>query len=138
MNFKLKAAKALYEPLSVFHVIAEKTLKHVRLISTDDTSDKLILDFGEKLLIVIADQDDDSVDLSAVESNHYHYLDSVDQTHLSPWCNCVGRVFGWGWITINQQGYCDGILLSFEGIDPSVIINVMASSFRIGTIAITV
>jgi hypothetical protein len=44
--------------------------------------------------------------------------------------------FGWGWITMNQQGYCDGLLLSFgKVIFPQLVLNVMASAIEVGKIA---
>jgi Family of unknown function (DUF6334) len=36
----------------------------------------------------------------------------------------------WGWITINQQDALDGILISFGGISPQVMLNVIASSIK--------
>jgi hypothetical protein len=53
-----------------------------------------------------------------------------DTGHSEPWRRFIGEVFGWGWITINQQDALDGILLSFDGITPQVMLNVMASSIK--------
>jgi hypothetical protein len=50
--------------------------------------------------------------------------------HSEPWRNLIGQAFGWGWITINQQDALDGILLSFDGIIPLVMLNVIASSIK--------
>ena len=60
---------------------------------------------------------------------------SVDVSSNEPWVNFIGKVFGWGWITLNQQGYCDGVLLSFEQVVfPEVALNVIASSIKVGVV----
>jgi hypothetical protein len=51
-----------------------------------------------------------------------------------PWRGFIGEPFGWGWITINQQDALDGILISFAGITPQLMLNVMASSIEEGII----
>jgi hypothetical protein len=48
-----------------------------------------------------------------------------------PWSALIGAAFGWGWITINQQGYCDGVLLSFNGHLPTLLLSVVGSSITI-------
>jgi hypothetical protein len=40
----------------------------------------------------------------------------------------IGEAFGLGWITTNQQDALNGILLSFGGIRPQVMLNLVASS----------
>ena len=42
-----------------------------------------------------------------------------------------------GSITINQQNYLDGVLLSFDDIRPDIALNVMASSIYVGCIVYT-
>jgi len=44
------------------------------------------------------------------------------------------KSFGWGWLTINQQGYIDGDMLSFAGITPRLLITVVASSLKVSGI----
>lgn len=48
-----------------------------------------------------------------------------------PWQKLIGKECGWTWVTINQQGYRDGVLLSFSGIVPSVMLHVIASSIEV-------
>jgi hypothetical protein len=50
--------------------------------------------------------------------------------HDGFWDRFIGKAFGWGWVTVNQQGYCDGALLGFDGISPNISIEVMASSIK--------
>ncbi|MGB9468286.1 MAG: DUF6334 family protein, partial [Candidatus Acidiferrum sp.] len=52
----------------------------------------------------------------------------MDASESEPWGSFIGKPFGWGWIIINQQGYCDGILLRVSGITQVMFLNVVASS----------
>jgi hypothetical protein len=131
---KTRAAEALYPMLSAFHSIDDRPLKGVWKIYTDGSLDKLVLEFDTVSLIVVADGNDDSIDITATGTPDLRNTDGVDGSHLEPWKNFIGRPFGWGWITINQQGYCDGLLLSFGGIVPQLFLNVIASSIKVSTI----
>jgi len=131
---KNRVAEALYPTLDAFHAISGQPLQTVWQVYTEASLDRLILDFGSVSLVVIADENDDSVDLEVAETTDDHNAGSVDASHLEPWNNFIGRAFGWGWVTVNQQGYCDGLLLSFEGIIPQLVLNVIASSIKVGMI----
>lgn len=134
---KTIAAEALFPMLSAFHSISGQPLQAVWQIHTEGSLDRFILDFGTHALIVNADEDDDSIELSISVAADSHKSGDVDASHLEPWDKFIGMSFGWGWVTVNQQGYCDGLLLSFEGIVPQIILNVIASSIKVGTITKT-
>src|SRR5258708_8030949 len=127
------AAEALCPILSSFHSIGRQSLKAVWQRYTDGSMDKLVLDFGVVSLIVVANPNDDSVDIMSTDATDLRNT-GVDASHLEPWESFIGKPFGWGWITINQQGYCDGLLLSFGGIVPQVILNVISSSIKVSAI----
>jgi hypothetical protein len=55
---------------------------------------------------------------------------SENLTSSSFWREFVGQPFGWGWAVMNQQGYSDGVLLSFGGVTPQVLLEVIASSLK--------
>jgi hypothetical protein len=93
--------------------------------------DRLVLGFGAVTLVISADENDDTVNITLSETPD---LAGLDISHLEPWRNLTGRPFGWGWVTVNQQGYCDGLLLSFGGIVPLLALNVIASSIKVGVI----
>ncbi len=131
---KTRAAEALTPMLSAFHSIDDRPLKAVWKIYTDGSLDKLVLDFGTVSLIVVADGNDDSIEITAADTPDVCNTDGVDGSDLEPWNSFIGRPFGWGWITINQQGYCDGLLLSFGGIVPQLVLNVIASSIKVSAI----
>ena len=131
---KTMAAEALFPMLSPFHSISGQPLQAVRQVHAEGSLDRLVLDFGTNALVVSADEDDDSIDLSVSLGADSHRAGDVDSSHLEPWDNFIGMSFGWGWVTVNQQGYCDGLLISFKGIVPQIILNVIASSIKVGTI----
>lgn len=43
----------------------------------------------------------------------------------------VGAELGWSWLAVNQQGYRDTALLSFDGVVPNVMVHVIGSSVRV-------
>lgn len=131
---KTRAAEALAPMLSAFHAIDGRPLKAVRKIYTEGSLDKLVLDFGTMSLIVVADRNDDSIDIAVTDMPDVRNTDGVDGSHLEPWNKFIGKPFGWGWITINQQGYSDGLLLSFGDVVPQLILNVIASSLKVSVI----
>ena len=72
---------------------------------------------------VTAEPDDETVIVSAGSFDPEGGIDLSES-----WRDLIGAEFWWGWIAVNQQGYSDGVLLSFNGIDPQVLLNVIASS----------
>lgn len=96
-----------------------------------DCRTKLVLNFGDKSLVFLAIADDDSLDISTERTEKRSRPGRRALGNLEPWRSVIGKAFGWGWITVNQQGYCDGALLSFDGIEPGILLTVAASSIRI-------
>jgi hypothetical protein len=131
---KTRAAEALTPMLSAFHSVADRPLRAVWHVCTEGSLDRIIFDFGQISMIVAADENDDSIDLTVADTPDLRNLGGDETSHLEPWNNLIGKPFGWGWVTINQQGYSDGLLLSFGGIVPQIILNVMASSIKISKI----
>lgn len=132
---KTRAAEALFPLLSSFHALNGLSLKDVRQNRVDDTVVSIVLDFDSKVLILAADEDDDTIEIVVRDSS-----DSQEPSpggllgHTNPWQRFIRKEFGWGWVTINQQGYLDGVLLSFDGISPQLIVTVVASSLKINDI----
>lgn len=131
---KTQAAEALFPMLSAFHSISDLPLQAVWQTLTEGSLDRFVFDFGPKALIVFADENDDSIELSVSETRDFLNEGGVDVSQMEPWASLIGASFGWGWLTINQQGYCDGLLLAFAGIVPQIVLNVIASSIKVGTI----
>jgi hypothetical protein len=67
---KLTAAKALYPMLSAFHLVGEKTLHSVWHCYTEGSMDRFVVEFGGVSLIIMANENDDSVDVGASEEPH--------------------------------------------------------------------
>jgi|SRR5216684_1302663 len=102
--------------------------------TTDRCTDGLVLVFTSKLLVFKANEDDDSLSISSKNIRASLNRKLFQKSRSPIWQEFIGRAFGWGWATVNQQGYCDGALLSFDGITPGVFLAVVASSIEIGRI----
>ncbi len=131
ISAKQTIAEALAPMLSAFHSLSDQCLHAVWLVYTEGSLDRLILAFGQTSLIIVADENDDSIDFTVSEITDPRGIGGVDASGQEPWNNLIGKSFGWGWITVNQQGYCDGLLLSFKGIVPQIMLNVIASSIKV-------
>lgn len=123
--------QALFPKLSAFHEISDKPLRAIWHVSEYSCLDRVILDFGLVSLIVAAISDDDSIDFTIWKTVDLLTMPRQDVSQSAFWKESVGRPFGWGWVTVNQQGYCDGLLISFGGIEPQIVMNVMASSIKL-------
>jgi Family of unknown function (DUF6334) len=129
-----KAAQALSPLLSPLGRLSEQRLDSVWALHIEGSLDRLVLRFGPAALIIKADPDEDTIEFSVSDSCDPHADGCIEADKTEPWRSLIGKPFGWGWVTINQQGYCDGLLLSFEGIYPGIVLNVIASSIKIGLI----
>jgi hypothetical protein len=131
---KSRVAEVLLPLLSEFHSIDGQSLRAVRNIYTEGSLCQIVLSFDSAALIVAADENDDSVDLKVADAASLDDAGSVDVSQTEPWQTFIGEPFGWGWLTVNQQGYCDGFILSFGGITPQLLLNVAASSISVSRI----
>jgi len=131
---RLKAAEALFPLLSAFHEINGSVLKTVRQEIYEDSHVGIVLDFESKSLIIRANPEDDTVDFFVVASSAIEKSDRNDVSQTFPWKQFIGKEFGWGWVSVNQQGYLDGLILSFGGIIPDLIVTVIASSLKLGSV----
>ena len=117
------AARALEPVLLVFSEVEMQALVAVWRFDVDGCFDRIVFEFASHGLTIAAEPGDDTVILSATPFERKGGVDVSES-----WQDLIGAVFWWGWIAVNQQGYCDGVLLSFDGIDPQVLLNVIASS----------
>jgi hypothetical protein len=131
---KIRTAEAMAPMLAAFHTISDRPLRSVRQVYTEGTLDRIVFGFGQVSLVVVADENDDSIEVTTADTDGLQDSGGVDGSRSEPWRELIGKPFGWGWVTVNQQGYCDGLLLSFGGIVPQVALNVIASSIKVATI----
>ena len=120
----------LHSLLLKFHGINRHALKVVWRVYIDECLDKIVLEFEQDSLVVQAEPDDDTIMFHVIKNNDRETNGWIDASRSEVWKDFIGEPFGWGWITINQQDFLDGILLSFDGITPQVMLNVMASSIE--------
>ena len=120
----------LHPLLLEFHGINGHLLRAVWRVYKQESLDKIVLGFDQDSLVVEAEPDDDTIVFHLISNNDRNKDDWIDASHSELWSSFIGETFGWGWITINQQDALDGILLSFGGIRPQVMLNVIASSIE--------
>jgi hypothetical protein len=129
---KIAAGTALRPVLEAFHAIDGQPLTSVSEVYEDGCLTAIVFTFERNTLTVAANAEDDSVELSVTNSSGGP--PAHDVTEREPWVTFIREPFGWGWLTLNQQGYCDGVLLSFRGIIPQLVLTVEASSLSVGTV----
>jgi hypothetical protein len=132
----LAVGEALFTHFSALQELIGEPLRAVWHIASQGCLDQVILDLGPIALVVSADPDD-SIDFRCMKTSDPVRTDSVDASHHQCWQSSIGVPFGWAWVTVNQQGYCDGLLLSFGDIVPQVVMNVIASEIRLRRISMT-
>lgn len=128
---KTKAAEALFPLLSLFHEVDGAELDAVTEFREADAATELRLQFGSRFLVIRAEAEDDTANLS-IETQ----LSGGDViSGRQPWSDLIGKQIGWGWVMVNQQGYLDGVLLSFGGVIPEILIAVVASALKVKRVA---
>ncbi len=118
----------LHPLLLEFHGINGHPLRSVWRIYVEECLDKIVLGFDQDSLVVKAEPEDDTIVFHLISNNDRNTYGWIDASHSELWSGFIGKKFGWGWIIINQQDALDGILLSFDGITPQLMLIVMASS----------
>lgn len=109
-----------------------RSLRSVEEGRVDGVRDTILLSFSDgSELYVSANADDDTAGVSLerpVTGEARHFAPMAE----SPlWQSLIGKKLGWGWLTKNQQGYTDGVMLSFHGVIPSVLFYVIASGIDV-------
>ena len=105
--------------------------RQLTAVLSNDTGEgeDLILAFGAEALIFRCNEDSDAITVSFEAIPELE--DADDLTASSAWSRFIGKEFSTGWLTLNQQGYTDGALLSFDGVVPEVGLNVVAAAFEV-------
>jgi Family of unknown function (DUF6334) len=97
----------------------------------DGCRDEIVLDFGDSFLRFSVNADTDTIvgkfhGGTVVAKRGYRSIRSA-----APWRQYLNKECGWTWLAINQQGYWDTILISFDAVVPNILLNVMASSIYV-------
>jgi hypothetical protein len=124
--------------LDTFYSLSSNTPEVLREVYERESAqcrDRLVLVFTTKALVFKANEDDDTISIYSRKSTTFHKPGTYRKSRSGIWQRFIGKAFGWGWITVNQQGYCDGALLSFDGITPGVLLEVVASSIEMNWVA---
>lgn len=115
---------------SEFLPLSEMEFRSVWYVWVEGNLDKIILSFENESLVIKAEIDDDTVRLSRIQNSEIAKETNAVRVD-GIWSKYIGQKFCWGWVTINQQNYLDGIMLSFTGIYPNLLLNVIASSIKV-------
>ena len=110
-------------------------LKNVLEKMSDDCRDEIVLDFGDSCLRIGVDINTDTLVIRFRSMPFRPTKRSVSLRGSEPWINCVGKECGWTWLAVNQQGYLDTVLISFDGIVPTIMLQAIASSIEVFTIS---
>jgi Family of unknown function (DUF6334) len=133
MSVTSENTSVLFPRLSIFQSISNLPLISISEKSSEGHLEEMVLDFGETCLIVTANEEEDSLEMRAAQQPDTSGFVNVSKSE--PWTRFVGKKFGWGWLTINQMGSWDGLVLGFEAAAPQVMLHVMNSSIRVCVIS---
>ena len=98
--------------------------------------DELILNLGDCFLRFRVDNDTDTI-TSQFRPQPFRAKRGYQSIQsIKPWKKYIGKECGWTWLAWNQQGYLDSVLLSFDGIEPNVLLQTIASSIDIFMVAL--
>jgi hypothetical protein len=97
----------------------------------DDCRDQLVFSLGDCFLRFGVDIDTDTItgEFQPHPFRAKRGYTSVRST--KPWNGFVGKECGWTWFAWNQQGYLDSVLVSFDGVEPNVLLQTIASSVEV-------
>ena len=130
-SVKVRAAEVLHPFLSGFHDLDGLKLTSVEEERVDGMLVGIVLRFGLRAVLIKAEPDDDTIDFRIANHSTFELDRDNDASTLQPWCSFLDKEFGWGWVLINQQGYLDGLVLSFGVIVPQLLISTVASSLKL-------
>ena len=110
-------------------------LKDVLEKNVHGCRDAIVLDLGDCCLRIGVEINYDTL-LFRFQSRPFKPTKRwVSLRNSEPWKTCTGKECGWTWLAVNQQGYLDTALISFDGIEPSIMLQAIASSIEVFTIA---
>src|SRR5262249_51363925 len=111
-----------------------EVLREVYERTANGCLDSLVLVFTTKVLVLWANEDDDTISVRSKRAAAFSLDGDYRESRSLVLRSFIGKAFGWGWITVNQQGYCDGALLSFDGLTPGILLAVAASCIEISRV----
>src|SRR5581483_1362408 len=99
--------------------------------------DELVLCLGDSHLRFVVDNETDTI-MSEFKPSPFRATKGYTSIlAAAPWMQNAGRECGSTWFGWNQQGYLDMVVLSFDGMEPSVLLQTTASSIEVFTVSRT-
>jgi len=102
-------------------------LREVYELLEDTCRTEVVLQMEDSYLLVRVDEDTDALDY---EFSSGEFFPGPNHQPAS-WKNQLGSECDWTWTAVNQQGYMDSILLSFDGVVPTVLLHGIATSIEV-------
>jgi hypothetical protein len=96
--------------------------------------DEIVLDFGDNFLRFLVDPITDTI------GSQFHGRQFVAKRGYrsvgseTPWKQYLRKKCGWTWLAVNQQGYWDTVLISFDVLVPNILLKAMSSSIYVFTV----
>jgi hypothetical protein len=91
----------------------------------------VLFDFGDGFLWVHVNEDDDTLTarfLDPAACADAVFENGTEWSDFGELREYVGKSCGLTWQAVNSQGYCDSILIAFDGVIPDVMLHALASS----------
>jgi Family of unknown function (DUF6334) len=96
-----------------------------------DCRDEIVFDLGDCCLRIGIDINYDTLTFR-FQPKHFRPTKNWASVRGSEsWKKCIGKEIGWTWLALNQQGYLDTALISFDGIEPNMMLQGVASSIEV-------
>jgi len=127
----MNMAASIQQAFLDFSAAEEQVLHAVYQRIEDNCRDVLALQCSTNTMLVMANSDDDTIAVYCRLTSELgtEGLQCVSST--SPWAELLGRELDCGWVSTNQQGYCDGVVLSFGSLTPTLMLYVIGSTIRL-------
>jgi hypothetical protein len=125
-----KADPLLLLPREAPYILADVLEKWVH-----GCRDEIVLSLGDSFIRFVVDNETDTIMSEFKPSPFRGKKRYVSIRSATPWKAHVGKECGWTWFGWNQQGYLDTVLISFDGIVPSILLQTIASSIKVFTIS---
>jgi hypothetical protein len=100
----------------------------------DGLRTELVFVWDHGASVLRADPDTDSLEIAGHEEQYVLDAELQQISQQNPFTVYCGSKCIWTWTAVNQQGYCDSAMISFEGLIPSLLLHVIGSAIRVFTI----
>ena len=91
--------------------------------------DNIVIALDRDLLMVSVNNDTDEIMLQTARLDKNHRIN--EKNNIKSLSKFIGKELGWCWVGRNWLGYADTFTISFEGLEPQIVLYCMASKLSI-------